>query len=160
MIMNRLLFRSKIAVIIMVLLPMLHSCKFKEPELLGLQDFKVTNFTAKAIKIQVIAKVNNPNNYRISIVKSDLDIFINGENMGKLKLEDKVSFLGKKTDVYTIKLINKPENFAKLGVSSLFAMITSGKLQVNVKGTIKGKAGLISRKFDVDLNEAVSLNRG
>lgn len=136
---------------------LLSACSFTDPELVYLENFKITQFSKEGVEFSVKAKVNNPNNYRVSLVSSKLDIFINDEPMGKATLKRKIHFRANSTESYTIELINKPENFAKLGVVSLVSLLGKQKMKITVKGDVKGRVRLVGKKFPVDFTEHVSL---
>ena len=122
------------------------SCSFTNPELLRMEQLNVTKFSEEGVELAVKAKVKNPNNYKVSLVNSKLDIYVNNEFMGKAHLKNNVRFKRKSTDTYLIELVNKPENFAKLGMVSLFSLFGNKKLKVTVRGEVKGRVGILSKK--------------
>lgn len=149
--------RSLLLFNLLFLIVLTPSCEFEEPELIRMEDLKVTKFTKDKIILAIRAKVRNPNNYKVSLVNTDLDIEVNGVALGKAALVNKVSLNKNSTDSYLIELENVPENFTKMGLATLGSVFTGGKLTLAVKGTVKGKARLVSKKFDVDFKHSMRL---
>lgn len=140
-------------------LPMLFcsSCiNYEDVEMLGVQDFKVRELSPSNILVEVYVKVRNPNNYNISVVGSDLQLELNGDPMGKAKIKNNIIIPKNSTETHMILVQADPTKLAEnpLGM----AMSLMGKpLNVGVKGKVKARARFISKKFDVDITERVSL---
>ena len=66
------------------------SCSYQEVKVIGIEGVKVKNVSAKGIELEATIQISNPNNYKISIVGSDLDLFIKNKKVGKAKITKKV----------------------------------------------------------------------
>jgi LEA14-like dessication related protein len=111
-------------------------------------------FSASGIEAIVSMKVKNPNNYKITIVNSDLDLFINGSKMGKAIIKDKIVLKKQQTEVYTFVVGAKPSGGI---LGSLLSIAFSKNVRVGVKGKVKARAFMVSKSFPVDVEQNVSL---
>ena len=59
----------------------LYSCiEYKDVEVIDVSDIRVKSLTTSVVEIEFKMQVNNPNNYKISVVDSDLELFINHDS--------------------------------------------------------------------------------
>jgi LEA14-like dessication related protein len=81
------------------------SCNvYKDIEIEEVSDIRITKMSDKGIEAEVDIKVFNPNNFKVSIVDVDADIYVNEKDVGDAKLRRKV-ILGKKSnEIHTIKI--------------------------------------------------------
>ncbi|MCI5055186.1 MAG: LEA type 2 family protein [Flavobacteriales bacterium] len=134
---------------------LLVSCiTYEDVEMLGLEDIKMKEFSTSGVEAIVSMKVKNPNNYKISIVNSDLDLFINGSKLGKAVIKDKIVIKKDRTEVYSFTVGAKPSGGI---LGSLLSMAFSKNVKVGVKGKVKARAFMVSKSFDVDVEQNVSL---
>jgi len=131
----------------------LSSCTFLEPTYKGGERFKFDKLEGKTLKFTVGAKILNPNKYTIKIKPSDLDVYIEDDFMGVIHLDN------------TLKLKKKQELFvdapftATLNDGALFKLLKfamKGRLQLTIKGKVKGGVFIFSKKFDI--NETTTID--
>ena len=79
------------------------SCKIQELEFNGVNDVSVGSMTSDDIEVTINVKLNNPNNFKIKVVKAKLDLFIGGTEAGTADLGHKLSSR-KKQRIITILL--------------------------------------------------------
>ncbi len=131
----------------------LTSCfSYKELELGDVSDVKVNKVSNGGIEIQAGIKINNPNNYKIKVKKIDADLFVNGQKVGKMNLSKKV-VLAKKSD--------QTQNFAvntQLSnlISAMPSLLFGGEINLQMKGYIKGKVFILSKKFPIEAEKRIS----
>ena len=130
-----------------LILVLVSSCTFYEPEYRGGEQFKFGKLEGKTLKFDVGAKIYNPNKYTIKIKPSDLDVYIDDDYMGVIHLDK------------TLKLKRKQELFvsapftATLADGALFKAIkfaTQGTLNVTIKGKVKAGVFIVSKKIQVE----------
>lgn len=139
---------------------MLSSClKYEEVKVLGVEDVAVKKFSAKSVELEVSVKIKNPNNYKIKIVGSDLDLFVNGNKSGKAKILDKIVIPKHSEEVHTfIVQANYKEVMAGLK-GGIFSILTGGAVPLRIKGKITAKAKMLRKSFEVDITEKVSFGK-
>ena len=131
------------------------SCIYKDVEIVKLENAAVKKFSSKGIEADVFLKVKNPNSYNISIVNSDLDIFINEKPVGKAKIADKITFPKNSEKIHCIHI---ESDFEKLGsgvLTTLASVLMSQSINLGVKGDITAKAFILQKKVKVDIKENV-----
>lgn len=130
---------------------------YKDVELVGVKNVKLNQFSLKGIEAEVSLRVKNPNGYKITIVDSDLDIILNGKPFGKAKIKENVVLKKKSDEVHKITIKSKVGSVAQGALSSLLGLLTQKAVNVRLKGDIKAKALVISKKIPIDIEEKVSL---
>jgi LEA14-like dessication related protein len=127
-------------VIFLYLLFIMPSCQ--SPKELVYKDFKnfsieKLGFSSSAIKMDLI--YYNPNNFGLQLKSTDLDIFIDGNYLGKTSQEYQVGILKRSDFAIPLKMNIDMKNIFKNAVGSLFGQ----EVLVKVTGRIKvGKANV------------------
>lgn len=105
--------------------------------------------------VEVKLRVSNPNTYKIKVKDYDLEGFVNGNSMGKVKVEgDKLVFPKKSEQDYVINL--KPD-VSKI-ISELPGLMLTKSAMIDIKGNVKVKALIFSRSFPINLQRKVTAN--
>jgi LEA14-like dessication related protein len=135
------------------LLVFLSSCSsFKEPIIKGSNDFKLTEFQGKKVSFSINIAIENNNWYALKIKSSNVDVFLEEKNVGKLFLIDKVKIPAKKTSVLTIP--------ARLELADgaffiIMKSITKENVPIRFNGKIKGGILFIYKNFTIDEKTAI-----
>lgn len=139
---------------LLAILLLLNSCAtFQEPEFLGLTNYKLGQISGRELKFHIEAKVSNPNWYTIKIKPSDLEVYVEDQLMGTVRLDK------------TLKIKGKSESDLIIDLNGLLAdgaMITAVRymnkeeVRVNIKGKVKGGVFIFSKKFEVDETRSVN----
>ena len=134
------------------------SCfKYQEVEMVKVTDFGIKNITKKGVDFQVDMQLKNPNNYKISIIDSDLDLFVNGKKSGRVILTNKVTLPKKSNNIHHFLFHTDYKNLSIDPISVIGSVLGDNKTEIRFVGYIKAKAKGISKKFPVDFKEKVSL---
>jgi len=143
---------------ILILLLSLSSCmEYEEVRMVKVVDFGVKNLSTKGVVFQVSMQIKNPNDYKIGIVGSDLDLYIKDEKVGKVTLKDKI-FLPKNSNKIHHFVFETDYTNLTTDPASILGMVMGGaQLEIQVKGFIKAKAKGVSKKFPVEFKEKVAL---
>lgn len=119
-------------------------------------DFK--KISAKRIKVIVSAKINNPNNYPITIVKGNLDIHLSGMKIGTALIEDKVKLPKNSRMVHEFGLETDLASIKKGLMGSVFSVLTDKAVPLRLLGAIKARVVLAGKKFEVDYTEPIKVS--
>lgn len=150
--------KGSILSVLALLSLLLTSCfTYEDVDVKGIEDVKVKNFSKSGIEVDIAVHLVNPNNYKITVTGSDLDVFIGGKSMGKARIKNRVVLPKKSDKVQHITVVADFKDMASVGLPGLLSIFSGGSLQLGIKGDIKGKAMMITRKFPVDFTERVSL---
>jgi len=120
-------------------------------------DMGVKNITTKGVDFHVDMQIKNPNNYNISVIGSDLDLFVKDKKSGKVNLKNKVTLPKKSNMVHHFVFESDYKNISADPLTIISTVLGDSRMIVQVKGTIKAKAKGVSKKFPVDFKEKVSL---
>jgi LEA14-like dessication related protein len=143
----------KKGVIALALLFFLISCgSFKEPILRKSDEFKLTEFQGKKVSFSINIEIENNNWYALKIKPSNVDVFLEDKNVGKLFLIEKVKIPANKTSVLTIP--------ARLELADgafflIMKSITKENVPIRFNGKIKGGILFIYKNFTIDEKTAI-----
>lgn len=151
------LFNYKIySVAIVTLFLFFSSCKVHELEFNGVDNFKVGSLQSDNIEFTFSVKIENPNAFKIKVIKANLNLFIGGNEAGSANLKDKIIIKKKAEDVYDITITTDRKKLLSAAVKAAIPSLATGKVEVKVKGWIKGRVFGIGKKIDVDFKEKIS----
>ncbi|HWZ21648.1 MAG TPA: LEA type 2 family protein [Cytophagaceae bacterium] len=139
--------------LIVSLLLSLTSCfSYKELELGDVSDVKVNKVANGGIEIQAGIRIKNPNNYKIKVKKIDADLFVNGQKVGKMNLSKKVILPRKSDQVQSFVVNTQLSNL----IASMPSLLFGGDINLQMKGYIKGKVFIFSKKFPIEAEKKIS----
>jgi LEA14-like dessication related protein len=142
--------------VIASLLFLLSSClEFDDVKFKGIESVKFPKIDQKEILIDLNLKLDNPNNYKIKIKPSVLDVYIGGKLMGKVKIDEKFVIKRKQENSYSTQLICTLEDGV---LFSLMKFATMTEISVRFKGRVKGTVYGISKKIDIDETKKMNGN--
>ena len=122
---------------------------YKDLEFLTMENFEVNKGEEKiAIKFDYV--INNPNWYAATIKPSILKLTIAGTDCGEVAIIKKLKIKRKKKGNYPFVLIGDTSKFTKSGFSSLWSLISKGKIDFNLKGSLKAGVMGVTKKWKLD----------
>ena len=152
--------KNKTSLVLILFLSLsLNSCiKYKDVNVLGVTDVKLQNVSLEKVEVLITLQVQNPNNYKISIVDGDLQVYVKGVKLGNAVIKNNV-VLPKKSDMnHDILISGTPSQMSLASVPTLISLMGKNKsIPIKVKGEIKARAKGISKKFPVDFSDNVSV---
>ena len=126
---------------------LLTSCTFHEPEIRGGESFKMEKIDGKEVRFTAGAKVYNGNWFAVKVKKSTLDLYVDGDHLGKVHLLKKVKMKAKReTDLKGTFLAVLEDN----AMMKALGLAMKGDVEVRLKGKIKGGVFIFSKKLDFD----------
>lgn len=138
------------------LLFILSSClEFDDVKFKGIDSVKFPTIDQKEIVIDLNVKLDNPNNYKIKIKPSIMDVYIGGILIGKVNLDKKFVIKRKQENSYSTRLVVKLEDGM---LFTLMRLATKTELDVRFKGRVKGSVYGINKKVDIDETKKINGN--
>lgn len=131
---------------------------YKEVEVIEVSDIGIHDLTTENIEIEVTMKINNPNNYKISVVDSDLELYIKGKKIGAANIKDKIVLPKKSNEKHKIVVKTGLGDMLSGAIPVLIGLIFDNSIDLAIKGDIKARAKSLSKSFPVDFKEKVKLN--
>lgn len=148
--MKRLFYLGFVAVIAM------SSCTmYQDVEVLEVNDVRVTEFSNEVIRAEVDLKVKNPNWYAIRLTKSEVDLTVNENELGKLNLGEKVKLAPKAVSYNTLKVEADYEDISGNFLQNMLGLIFKPKIDFKAEGYIKAKALIFGKKVPIKIEEQV-----
>ena len=142
-------------VIVLISAFCLSSCfSYKQLEYKSIESIKVNEFSGSNAQVELGAKVYNPNNYKIKIMKFEAESFVNHMPIGKIDLEKKVTL--PKNSETTQQYIFNADLSQVLG--SLPSLLFGGEVTLHMKGYVKGKVFIFTKKFPIEVEKKVSVS--
>jgi LEA14-like dessication related protein len=140
--------------LLLVSIPLfLTSCfSYKEIELGDVENVRLNKLSGGGLEIKSDILINNPNNYKITIKKIDADVLVNGQKVGKIELNKKVVLPKKSEQLQTFTINTQLSDLISAAPTALFG----GPVTLQLKGYIKGKVFIFSKKFPLDEERKVS----
>lgn len=130
------------------LLFLLNSCfEFEEIQFKGIESVKMPKMDNKEILVDLTLKIENPNNYKIKVKPSSLNVLVADKMIGTIFLDEKVVLKKKSEHAYSTQLRLKLEDGAFF---SLVKYVMMEEVKVQFKGKVKGSVYGITKKIDVD----------
>jgi len=118
---------------------------------------RVRELTGDRVALTIDAVVDNPNNYRIKLKDPDVDLWLNGQHLGKAVLDSSVTLDKHTVRAYPVYISTTANG--KLGPILLGGLgsFLSGKAELKASGTVVGQVGLLRKRFPFDVTEEVGL---
>ena len=132
------------------------SCiSYEDVEITKIISTDVKSFSSESVEVEIVLQINNPNNYKISITNSDLNLFLNGSEMGKAIIKEKIVIPKQSNEVhrFTVKLNNK--DLAANTLPFILSAALGIPMRLTVKGYIKAKAKMISKKIPIEFTKNI-----
>lgn len=151
---------KKIVVYLIVVFSLtITSCReLKDVSFNGVESVKLKSISQKGLEALIAVKIKNDNKIPFKVHKSGLDVTVNGINLGKVFISEKIKINANTEKVYTFTL---KSDFSNLNVSlpQLLSMATSKSLKISIKGELKGGAFLVKKSYPIDITQTVPLGK-
>ncbi|PLX09278.1 MAG: hypothetical protein C0596_01635 [Marinilabiliales bacterium] len=132
-----------------LLVMILGSCSVNMPIIGAPTGVEAEELSMKAVKLKIFVPIENPNRFSFKIKKVDLDLFVNGKNVGKVKKIDKVKIAANSDETYPVSFEITPSE-AIANVLYLIGELQSRSPQLEVKGSITVSKFGIPKKIKVE----------
>lgn len=126
---------------------------FQEPEFRGSEGVKMEKMDGQEISLSAGIKVYNPNWYALKIKPSTVEVYLEDQLMGTVKLNKKVKMKAKQESSLSLSLL------ATLEDGAMFTALRYAKkdqVKVRIKGKVKGGIFFLSKKVEVDETKTIS----
>jgi len=145
--------------LLFILLPFLvTSCSiYKDVEVVEVRDVRMAELSQEGLGAEVDLMLQNPNGYKVKVTGSDLNVWVNGREAGKVRLLEPVTILPRSTASYTLKVHAPYDELAPGFLASLISLLFVDAVAFKAEGYVQGKALGITRKVNVSVNETVPL---
>ncbi len=139
--------------ILIAVIFLISSCEFyKDIDLVNFGGVKFDKLDGNTAFVNMDVELDNPNFYSIKVKPSFLDVYVEGEYMGKAHLLEKVKIKRKKSNLYNVKIeLQGQEGILKKAMK--YAL--KDNLKIRLVGKVKGSVFLFSKKFEVNETKTI-----
>lgn len=123
---------------------------FTEPEVMGMENFSVERKNGK-MYIGFDITIKNPNKLAIIIKPSSLKLNIADQDVGWVRVEDKMKIKRKSEASYPFLLVGNSGDFVKSAFSSIWSLIIGDGIDFNVKGAVKAGVFFFKKKWKLNI---------
>lgn len=145
-----------IALISLISIFIFSSCQVKEISIGDIKNISIVEMNKDYIDVDLMIQIKNPNNFGFKVTKADINLEMNGVNLGKVTKFKKVKIPANSNEEHKFSIRVKMEDLKQGGIAFLGSLL-SNKAGLNMKGYIKARSFLITKKIDVDYNKKVKL---
>jgi hypothetical protein len=127
------------------------SCSVKDNFSVGnIENLKIKGFESKTVLCQAEIEIDNRNCMAFSLVANELKVFASDKILGNIEITNPVKIKAKEKKVFVIdfKFILE-EN--QSGVFSVVQNFTSGNHDIVIRGNLKARSFLYSKKIPIDM---------
>jgi LEA14-like dessication related protein len=143
---------------ILLIALLLSSCGiYKDVEVVNVGDIRFTEMGQDGIKAEVDLRIDNPNAYKVKLTESDIDVWINDAEVGKVRLAEKLTLNKRSEEDVVLKLSSNYDELSPDFLQTALSLLFLNKARFKAKGYVKGKAFLVSKKVDVAVDDEVEL---
>ncbi len=137
-----------------VLVAFVSSCAvYEELEFERMDGFKLDGIKGRDISMTVGVVVTNPNWYAIKLLPSTVKVFLEGQMIGEVHLNEKVKIRRKQENTLSVPLN------ATLEEGAMFTMIrysTKDTVSIRMTGDVRAGVLFVSKKMTIDENRKIS----
>ena len=143
----------KNSLVIILVLILVTSCTFYEPEFRGGESVKMGKLNGRELTLTVDANVYNENSFALKVKPSTLDVFVEDEYIGEVHLDKKLKIKRKsETRVSAPMTITLADG----AMFKALKYMNKDKLRIHLKGKVKAGALFITKKIDVDEEKVIN----
>jgi LEA14-like dessication related protein len=141
--------------LILALLLVLQGCRvYRDVEFKGVRETRFTSFNSKGVSCEFDVELFNPNPYKITLMRSDIDLFFEGTRLGKVELPNSAVLAGEEKTVLKLTCTADPASIPKL-VGGAIGMVFKKDLVIEGKGTVTAKAFLVTKTVPIEFSQRI-----
>ena len=121
------------------------------PEIQEISHLNLNRGQNKELLLDIGLSVHNPNKFKIALVTYELDVFVNGNEIGHTSSEGKLILNKLSTDDLRFQVESSIQKMLGSALGLLGALFSENKeMKLRVKGTATARAKGFQKKFLVD----------
>jgi LEA14-like dessication related protein len=142
-----------IALSTLILLGFSSCATYEDLEFERMDGFKLDSIKGREISMTVGAVVTNPNWFAIKLLPSTVKVYLEGQLIGEVHLNDKVKIRRKQENTLSVPLNATLEDGAMF---SLIRYSMKDTLSIRMTGDVRAGVLFISKKITIDENRKIS----
>ena len=131
----------------------LQSCRvYRDVEFKAVRETRFTSFNSKGISCEFEVELFNPNPYKITLMQSDVDLYLEGTRLGKVQLPESAQLNADGKTLLKLACTAEPSSIPKL-VGGAIGMVFKKDVVIEGKGSVTAKAFLITKSVSVEFKQ-------
>jgi LEA14-like dessication related protein len=141
--------------LLILLIVTLQGCRvYRDVEFKGVNETHFTSFNGQGISGEFDVELYNPNPYKITLMQSDVELFLEGTKLGKVQLPASAVLNAEEKTRLKLTCTAEPASIAKL-VGGAIGLIFKKELVIEGKGSVMAKAFLITKTVPVEFSQRI-----
>lgn len=133
----------------------LQGCRvYRDVEFKGVKETRFTSFNAQGVSCEFDVELHNPNPYKITLMQSDVELFLEGTRLGKVQLPSSAVLNAEANTLLRLKCTAEPSSIPKL-VGGAIGLVFKKDLVIEGKGNVTAKAFLITKTVPVQFTQRI-----
>lgn len=150
----KLILMKKLFFLIAVVFTISSCSVYKEVEVKEVLDVQILSFNQEGAECEIYLTVENPNNYKITLTETHVDLVFEGRPLGEVKVLEKTVIPKMAQSTIKLKCLAKPENIQAIA-GDIFTLMFKSEFTIEGKGYVRGKALMVSKTVPVEFKEKV-----
>lgn len=126
---------------------------FETPELVSFDGYKLNEMNANNIKVNLDVVIDNPNWYAIKVKNAAVDLFVEDNKLGEIKINEKIKMKRKKESKIAVPLTLE---LAQGAMIKMVGWAVRDSINLQFRGYVKAGTFFFYKKFPVDLKKNIS----
>jgi len=143
----------RIALSTLVILGFTSCATYQDLEFERMDGFKLGSIKGREISMTVGAVVTNPNWFAIKLLPSTVNVYLEGQLIGEVQLNEKVKIRRKQENTLSVPLNATLEDGAMF---SLIRYSMKDTLNIRMTGDVRAGVLFLSKKIAIDENRKIS----
>ncbi|OFX17676.1 MAG: hypothetical protein A2033_09360 [Bacteroidetes bacterium GWA2_31_9] len=148
---------KKIIFLLLLFTTTLISCEDKEVQIGDIEGVKVVEMTKSKVTLELMIPINNPNNTKFKVTNIDLDINLNGTDLGKVKELKNIKIPANSNETHSFLVEVEFSKILAGGLNILGSLMNKGKTKVKLKGKIHVKSFMLGKTIDVNIDKPIKM---
>ena len=134
----------------------LSSCKiYQDVDVIEVENVIFNEFDNEGAEAEVWLKIKNPNAYKVVLTDSDVDLYFEGNHLGKVQLVENMVVPKKSLSTQIMKVEVEYNNMETL-MGNIFTLLFKENFLLEAKGQETGKALFVSKKVAIDFKDTLT----
>lgn len=123
--------------------------KLEELKIGEIKNVQMKGLNNNLITLQITVPIENPNPYRLKIKSGDLKVFVNNNEVGKIKQMENLVISAKSSKDYSVKIVVEITNLTG-GLASAYQLVQGNNADIRLSGKIKVQSFLYFKTIEIE----------
>jgi LEA14-like dessication related protein len=141
--------------LLFILVFALQGCRvYRDVEFKGVKETRFTSFNAQGVSCEFDVEVYNPNPYKITLMQSDVNLFLEGTRLGKVQLPESAVLHAENSTILKLTCTAEPASIPKI-VGGAIGLVFKKDVVIEGKGMVTAKASFVTKTVPVEFTQRV-----